>query len=91
MAQSLAPAGPAEEIRSVQILAPLTGRDVLAIGKNYKAHAKLVLLFRTNVYAETVTDSANTENFRPRALILVTRRNSLHTQVGCEQSLKSSF
>lgn len=36
----LGTAGDAETIESVQIQAPLTGRDILAIGKNYKAHAK---------------------------------------------------
>jgi 2-keto-4-pentenoate hydratase/2-oxohepta-3-ene-1,7-dioic acid hydratase in catechol pathway len=39
---NLLPVGgvPEEHIDSVEVLAPLTGRDVLAVGKNYKDHAK---------------------------------------------------
>lgn len=37
---ALQPAGPAEQMSQVKIQAPFRGRDILAIGKNYKAHAK---------------------------------------------------
>ncbi len=36
------PGVPLESIQDVQIQAPLTGRDVLAVGKNYKDHARWV-------------------------------------------------
>ncbi|KAL1410575.1 hypothetical protein Q8F55_004588 [Vanrija albida] len=35
----VAPAGPVERLADVEVLAPLRGRDVLCVGKNYKAHA----------------------------------------------------
>lgn len=34
--------GPVERLADVEILAPLRGRDVLCVGKNYKAHAAYV-------------------------------------------------
>ncbi|KAM0747624.1 putative hydrolase [Meredithblackwellia eburnea MCA 4105] len=37
---NLLPGSPVEEVENVKILAPLTGRDVLAVGKNYVAHAR---------------------------------------------------
>ncbi len=32
--------GTSENVSDVEILAPLRGRDILCVGKNYKAHAK---------------------------------------------------
>jgi 2-keto-4-pentenoate hydratase/2-oxohepta-3-ene-1,7-dioic acid hydratase in catechol pathway len=40
VSNTLAPASPQEDVDQVEILAPLVGRDILAIGKNYQAHAK---------------------------------------------------
>lgn len=37
---SLLPGTPVEQVSAVETLAPLIGRDVLCVGKNYKAHAK---------------------------------------------------
>jgi 2-keto-4-pentenoate hydratase/2-oxohepta-3-ene-1,7-dioic acid hydratase in catechol pathway len=34
------PGVPEEHIDDVEVQAPLTGRDVLAVGKNFKEHAK---------------------------------------------------
>jgi 2-keto-4-pentenoate hydratase/2-oxohepta-3-ene-1,7-dioic acid hydratase in catechol pathway len=38
--ERLLPARPEEEVASVEVLAPLRGRDVLCVGKNYKEHAE---------------------------------------------------
>lgn len=35
----LAPGYPEEPLADVEVLAPLRGRDILCVGKNYKAHA----------------------------------------------------
>lgn len=40
--KALVRGAPTELIESIQIMAPLRGRDILAVGKNYKAHAKFV-------------------------------------------------
>jgi 2-keto-4-pentenoate hydratase/2-oxohepta-3-ene-1,7-dioic acid hydratase in catechol pathway len=34
------PRAPEEQIDEVEVQAPLTGRDVLAVGKNYREHAR---------------------------------------------------
>ncbi|KAM0789789.1 hypothetical protein ACM66B_006641 [Microbotryomycetes sp. NB124-2] len=40
VSSNLLPGTPVEPIGSVEVLAPLTGRDVLCVGKNYKEHAR---------------------------------------------------
>lgn len=40
VSSSLLPGAPEEQVSEVTILAPLPGRDVLCVGKNYVAHAK---------------------------------------------------
>ncbi|KAK4052954.1 hypothetical protein OIO90_004078 [Microbotryomycetes sp. JL221] len=40
VSSNLLPGTPVESIGSVEVLAPLTGRDVLCVGKNYKDHAR---------------------------------------------------
>ncbi|GAA5838815.1 hypothetical protein JCM11251_006748 [Rhodosporidiobolus azoricus] len=40
VSDNLLPGSPVEAIGSVEVLAPLTGRDVLCVGKNYKDHAR---------------------------------------------------
>jgi Amidohydrolase family len=40
LGMGLVPAGEALSLESVKLLPPITGRDVLAVGKNYSEHAK---------------------------------------------------
>lgn len=44
VAERLIPGYPEEAIEDVEILAPFRGRDILCVGKNYKAHAVWVQL-----------------------------------------------
>lgn len=39
VSDKLLPGSPSEKVSDVEILAPLRGRDVLCVGKNYQAHA----------------------------------------------------
>lgn len=39
VSEKLLPGSPSENMSDVEILAPLRGRDVLCVGKNYKEHA----------------------------------------------------
>ncbi|KZL83903.1 vera monooxygenase [Colletotrichum incanum] len=78
-------AGPVLSVKDVKLLPPLSGRDVLAVGKNYMEHAKE---FNSSGYdsSDKVDQPSHPVIFTKRATSIIAHGESIHLHKGFTES-----
>ncbi|EKG20620.1 Alpha/beta hydrolase fold-1 [Macrophomina phaseolina MS6] len=82
----ISPGGQPFPAASVQLLAPITGRDILAVGKNYSEHAKE---FNQSGYdsSDKVDQPTHPVIFTKRATSIIAHGDSIFSHPGFTESL----